>query len=240
MGKRIAALSLMAGAGLFLATGCTAGGTNPETRPELTTLKDRVSYSIGLNIGTDFKAQGMDIDADLLALGIKDAVADAEPLLSEEQIRETIMAYQQEMMEKQETEMRGLAEKNRQEGEAFLAANAQKEGVVTLPSGLQYRVVEDGTGATPGPQDVVTVHYEGRLIDGEVFDSSRQRGEPATFPVTGVIPGWTEALQLMKKGAKWELFIPADLAYGERGAHPVIGPNAVLIFDVELLEVHSH
>ncbi len=237
MGNRIAAWATTATAGLLL-FGCTAGGTNAEARPELTTLKDKVSYSIGLNIGADFQAQGMDIDPDLLALGIKDAVAGAEPMLSEEQIRETIMAYQMEMIEKQETMMKGVAEKNLQEGEAFLARNAEREEVVVLDSGLQYRVVEEGSGATPGAQDVVTVHYEGRLIDGEVFDSSRQRGEPATFPVAGVIPGWTEALQLMQEGAKWEIFIPADLAYGERGAHPVIGPNAVLVFDVELIEIN--
>ncbi len=226
----------MASAGFFLA-GCTAGGTNADVRPELTTLKDKVSYSIGLNIGADFKAQGMDIDADLLALGIKDAVADAQPLLSEEQIRETIMAYQQEMIGKQEAQMKGLAEKNLKEGKEFLARNAEQEGVVVLPSGLQYRIVEEGKGESPTAVDVVTVHYEGRLVDGEVFDSSLQRGEPAVFPVSGVIPGWTEALQLMKEGAKWEIFIPAGLAYGERGAHPVIGPNEVLIFDVELLEI---
>lgn len=237
MGKRFAAGAVMMCAGLLLASGCTAG-EKKAAKPELKDLKDKVSYSIGLNIGQDFKRQDMDIDADLLAKGIKDAVSGAQPLLTEEQIRETITTYQKEMVTKQETKAKESAAKNQKEGDAFLAENAKKPGVVTTPSGLQYKVVKEGTGAQPKPGDTVQVHYEGKLVDGTVFDSSLKRGEPAVFPVQGVIPGWTEALQLMKEGAKYQIVIPSKLAYGERGAGPVIGPHATLLFDVELLKVN--
>ncbi|MFU8819266.1 MAG: FKBP-type peptidyl-prolyl cis-trans isomerase [Desulfurivibrio sp.] len=222
----------------FLATGCGANGGQAEKRPQLKSVKDKVSYSIGLNIGADFVAQGMEIDADLLALGIKDAVGRAEPLLSDEEMQEAIVAFQGEMLSRQEEMMSELSAENLRAGQAFLAENADREGVISLPSGLQYRVVEQGEGVSPAATDRVSVHYEGRLVDGTVFDSSLERGEPAVFPVAGVISGWTEALQLMSEGAKWEIFLPADLAYGERGAPPVIGPNAVLVFDVQLLKVN--
>lgn len=238
MGKRFAAVAVMMWAGVLLASGCTAGEKKGAAKPELKDLKDKVSYSIGLNIGQDFKRQEMDIDADLLARGIKDAVSGAQPLLTEEQIRETITTYQKEMVAKQETKMKEAAAKNQKEGEAFLAENAKKEGVVTTASGLQYKVVQEGTGPQPKATDTVLVHYEGKLVDGTVFDSSMKRGEPATFPVKGVIPGWTEALQLMKEGSKWQIVIPAKLAYGEQGAGPVIGPNSTLVFDVELIKVN--
>lgn len=222
---------------LALASGCTAEEKKAGQKVELKDLKDKVSYAIGLNIGKDFKQQEIDVDPELLAQGIRDAVAGVEPQLSEEQVQETIMTFQKEMIASQEKKAKGMAEKNLKEGEAFLAETAKQEGVVTLPSGLMYKVIEEGTGPKPSAGDTVKVHYEGRLVDGTVFDSSIQRGEPATFPVTGVIPGWTEALQQMKQGAKYELYIPPTLAYGERGAGPVIGPNATLIFNVELLEV---
>lgn len=222
----------------LLATGCGATGGQAEKRPQLKSVKDKVSYSIGLNIGTDFVAQGMEIDADLLALGIKDAVGRAEPLLSDEEMQEAIVAFQEEMLSRQEEMMSELSAENLRAGQAFMAENADREGVISLPSGLQYRVVEQGEGVSPAVTDRVSVHYEGRLVDGTVFDSSLERGEPAVFPVAGVISGWTEALQLMSEGAKWEIFLPADLAYGERGAPPVIGPNAVLVFDVQLLKVN--
>lgn len=238
MGKPIVALTTTLLAGLLLASGCTAGEKGVGKNVELKDLRDKVSYSIGLNIGRDFQRQEMDIDADLLAKGIKDGVSGAEPLLTDEQMQETIIAYQQEMMAKQEKMIKDLAEKNKKEGEAFLAQNAQKEDVVTRPSGLQYRILQEGSGPQPTAQDIVSVHYEGRLVDGTVFDSSIERNEPAVFPLQGVIPGWTEALQLMSKGAKWEIVLPAELAYGERGAGPVIGPNAVLIFEVELLDIN--
>lgn len=223
----------------FLVAGCGAGnGGKVEERPQLASVKDKVSYSIGLNIGSDFVAQGMEIDADLLARGIKDAVNQAEPLLNDEEMQAAIMAFQEDMLTRQEETMSELSSANLEAGAAFLQENSGREGVVSLPSGLQYRVVEVGTGASPAESDVVSVHYEGRLVDGTVFDSSIKRGEPAVFPVAGVISGWTEALQLMEEGAKWEIFLPAELAYGERGAPPVIGPNAVLIFDVQLLKVN--
>jgi FKBP-type peptidyl-prolyl cis-trans isomerase FklB len=220
---------------LLIASGCTAQDQKRKT--ELKTLTDRVSYGIGLNIGRDFKEQQINIDPDLLAQGIRDAMAGGEVLMTEEEMQQAMMEFQQEMMATQEKRMAEQASKNLQEGEAFLAENAQKEGVTVLPSGLQYRVVEAGKGKSPTAENMVTVHYRGRLVDGTEFDSSYERGEPATFPVAGVIPGWTEALQLMQEGAKWELVIPPALAYGERGAGQVIGPNAVLIFEVELLKV---
>lgn len=218
---------------LLLAIGCTAA----DKTPKLETLIDKVSYSIGLNIGKDFKAQNIEVNPDLLARGIKDALSDTKPLLTDEEIQEAIGTFQKERMAEAETMAKELGEKNLKEGEAFLQENAKREGVVTLPSGLQYEVIEEGSGKSPEPGDEVTVHYRGTLVDGTEFDSSYGRGEPVTFPVGGVIPGWTEALQLMKEGAKWKLFIPPSLAYGERGAGQVIGPNATLIFDVELVSV---
>jgi FKBP-type peptidyl-prolyl cis-trans isomerase FklB len=218
---------------LVPASGCTA----EEKKPELNTMKDKLSYGIGLNLGNDFKAQQIDVDPDLLARGIRDSQAGGTPLMTEEQVKETFEAFQKEMIAKQEAKAKETAEKNQKEGEAFLAENGKKEGVVTLPSGLQYKVIEEGAGKTPKATDKVTVHYRGTLVDGTEFDSSHKRGEPVTFPVNGVIAGWTEALQLMKEGAKWQLFIPSALAYGERGAGPVIGPNSTLIFEVELIKV---
>jgi FKBP-type peptidyl-prolyl cis-trans isomerase FklB len=218
---------------VLLAIGCTAA----DKTPKLETLMDKVSYSIGLNIGKDFKAQNIEVNPELLARGIKDAISDTKPLLTDEEIQEAIGSFQQERMAEAEEMAKAAGEKNRQEGESFLLENAKKEGVVTLPSGLQYKVIEEGTGKSPEPGDQVTVHYRGTLIDGTEFDSSYERGEPVTFPVGGVIPGWTEALQLMKEGAKWNLFIPPSLAYGEQGAGQVIGPNATLLFEVELISV---
>ena len=164
------------------------------------------------------------------ALAGKTALTDAE-------LRETLNTFRKEMMTKMEAKQKTDGEKNVKDGEAFLAANAKKEGVKTLPSGLQYKVIKSGAGKSPKATDTVKVHYHGTLIDGTVFDSSVERKEPATFPVNGVIPGWIEGLQLMKEGDKWQLFIPAKLAYGERGAGQDIGPNSALIFEVELLEV---
>jgi FKBP-type peptidyl-prolyl cis-trans isomerase FklB len=218
---------------LLLAIGCTAA----DKTPKLESLIDKVSYSIGLNIGKDFKAQNIEVNPDLLARGIKDAISDSKPLLTEEEIQEAVGTFQQERMAEAEAMAKEMGEKNLKEGEAFLQENAKREGVVALPSGLQYEVIEEGTGKSPKPGDEVTVHYRGTLVDGTVFDSSYERGEPVTFPVEGVIPGWTEALQLMKEGAKWKLFIPPSLAYGERGAGQVIGPNATLLFEVELISV---
>lgn len=219
-----------------LLVGCGANGVQGE--PELDTIEQKVSYSIGLNIGADFAAQGVEIDSGLLARGIEDAFHQREPLLSEAEMHDAILAFQEEMMIRQEELMGEQAEKNLREGQEFLAENARQDDVITLDSGLQYRVLEEGEGATPTEADIVAVHYEGRLVDGTVFDSSWQRGQPAEFPVIGVIPGWTEALLMMQEGDKWEIFLPSDLAYGEQGAPPAIGPNATLIFEVELLTVN--
>jgi FKBP-type peptidyl-prolyl cis-trans isomerase FklB len=199
--------------------------------------KDKVSYSIGMDIGNNLKKQSIDIDPDILAQGIKDAFSGGNPLLTEQEFRDTITALQIELRAKQIERVKELADKNKKEGEAFLAENKEKEGVITLPSGLQYKIIKEGTDEMPKLEDTVTVNYRGTLIDGTEFDSSYRRGQPATFSVKGVIAGWSEALQLMKVGSKWQLFVPSNLAYGERGAGPDIGPNATLIFDIELLSI---
>ena len=194
---------------------------------------DKASYAIGLNIGQSMKQQGLDINLELMVRAMKDVFEGKDPLLSQEQIQEVMMNLQKTMMEKQKQK----AEENRKKGQAFLEENKAKKGIKVLPSGLQYKVIEEGTGKTPGADDKVKTHYRGTLIDGTEFDSSYKRGQPAEFPVKGVIRGWTEALQLMPIGSKWELYIPSNLAYGERGAGPVIGPNATLIFEIELISI---
>jgi len=208
-----------------------------EEQTSLKNQRDKVSYIIGLDIGTNMKARSVDVDPDILVKGLKDGLAGNTPALEADDIHETMKVFKEEMAKKQEEETNQLAEKNKKEGEEFLAENKTKEGVKTLPSGLQYKIITEGTGKTPKATDTVTVNYRGTLLDGQEFDSSYKRGQPATFPVNGVIGGWTEALQLMKEGAKWQLFVPADLAYGEKGAGNIIGPNAALIFDVELISV---
>ena len=202
---------------------------NAQEKLVLKNQKEKVSYIIGMDIGGNLKRQSVDVDPNILAKGIQDALAGTKPVLSQEEIQETMMAFDKEMKEKQ-----------KQRGEAFLSENKKKEGVKTLPSGLQYKVIKTGTGKKPKSTDTVTVQYRGTLIDGTEFDSSYRRGQPATFQVTGVIPGWTEALQLMGEGAKWQLFIPSNLAYGERGMGGLIGPNATLIFEVELVSVQEN
>jgi len=203
----------------------------------LKTPKDKVSYAIGAQIGTDMKRQAVEIDPDAMAKGLKDGYSGSKLLLTDQEMKEVLTGFQRQMATKQAEQMRKLADKNRQEGEAFLAENGKKEGVKTLPSGLQYKIIKEGTGRMPKAEDTVTVNYRGTLLDGTEFDSSYKRGEPASFPLKGVIKGWTEGLQLMKVGSKWQLFIPSHLAYGEQGAGRVIGPNAVLIFEVELLGI---
>ncbi len=217
-----------------------ASQVNAQEKPVLKNQKEKISYSIGLNIGrnlgSDLKKQSVDVDPNILARGIEDALSGAKPLLSDEEIQQTISAFQKEMIAKREE----LAKKNRAEGEVFLGQNKKKEGVKTLPSGLQYKVIKAGTGKKPGLNDKVTANYQGTLIDGTEFDSSYKRGQPATFAVSQVIPGWKEALQLMEEGAKWQLFVPSNLAYGERGMGGVIGPNATLIFEIELISVQEN
>ena len=208
-----------------------------QDRPVLKTDKDKVSYSIGLDIGTNFKRQSVDLDPKALAAGIADGLSGGKPLLTEDEVRKVLAQFQQQMAAKAQEMAQQLAEKNQKEGEVFLAENKKKKGVITLPSGLQYQVITAGTGKIPKATDTVTTHYRGTLIDGTEFDSSYKRGEPASFPVNGVIKGWTEALQLMKVGSKWQLFIPSSLAYGPQGAGQVIGPNATLVFEIELLSI---
>ena len=228
-------LQLIAALGiLFLASQVSA-----EENLVLNNQKDKVSYIIGMEIGKNFKKQSIDIDPDILTRGIKDAISGGKPLLTEQEIQENMVTFQKEMMAKQEELAKKLGENNKKEGEAFLAENKKKDGVKTLPSGLQYKVTKAGTGKKPKLTDTVMTHYRGTLIDGTEFDSSYRRGQPVSFPVTGVIPGWTEALQLMEEGAKWQLFIPPNLAYGERGAGRDIGPNATLIFEIELISIQE-
>lgn len=202
--------------------------------------KDKESYAIGLDIGKNFKSQSIDIDPDVLVKGIKDVLSGNKPLMTDEEVQATMTDFRKEMMDKQTARTKEAGEKNKKEGEAFLAENKKKDGVVTLPSGLQYKIIKEGSGAKPKATDTVTVNYRGTLIDGTEFDSSYKRGQPASFKVTGVIQGWTEALQLMKTGSKWQLFVPPSLAYGERGAGRDITPNATLIFDVELISVQEN
>ena len=224
---------IAAAAAVLLAAQASAGEA-----PKLADQKDKVSYSIGMDIGNNLKRQSIEVDPDILARGVKDAMAGDNTLLSTEEARETLVALQQELLAKNQERMKQAAEKNKQEGEAYLAGNKKKEGVVSLPSGLQYKVLQAGDGPSPKDTDTVETNYRGTLIDGTEFDSSYKRGQTAVFPVNGVIAGWTEALQLMKVGDKCQLFVPPELAYGERGAGP-IGPNSTLIFDVELVSIKA-
>ena len=209
----------------------------PAADPKLDNQKDKVSYSIGLDIGGTLKRQMIDVNEEVLNRGLQDGLKGEKPLLTDEQTKEVMQAFQKEMLAKQEAVKKEAGAKNSAAGKKFLDENKAKEGVKTTSSGLQYKVEKDGSGPRPSATDTVKVNYKGTTIDGKEFDSSYKRGEPATFPVNRVIKGWTEALQLMKVGSKYQLFIPADLAYGERGAGSDIGPNSTLIFDVELLGI---
>ena len=204
------------------------------------TQKEKVGYSIGMDIGNHVKGIADEIELEALVKGLRDALSAAKPLMTQAEIQETMMAFQTAQQEKAGKPMdKALGDKNMKDGEAFLAENKKKEGVITLPSGLQYKVIKDGTGDIPKATDTVVTNYQGTLIDGTEFDSSYKRGEPATFPVNRVIPGWVEALQLMKTGSKWQLFIPSKLAYGPQAMGPKIGPNSALIFDIELLSIQK-
>lgn len=206
--------------------------------PALKSVKDKASYAIGLSIGRSMKQDHADLDPDMIARGMKDALAGAKPLMTDEEIGEALTAFQKDMQTRRTESRKAEAEKAKAEGQAFLAENGKKQGVVTLPSGLQYKVIKNGLGRVkPKATDTVLTHYVGTLLDGTEFDSSLKRGEPAEFQVDEVIPAWTEALQLMKVGDKWQLFVPPNLGYGEKGAGRLIGPNATLIFEVELLEI---
>ncbi len=224
-----------------------AGIVRAEETVVLKDQNDRVSYSLGVNVGNNLKSMppSVTLNVDVLVKGIRDQLSGGPLLMSEQEVRDTFLALQKELMAKQEEKMKEIGEMNKKEGEAFLAENKKKEGIVTLPSGLQYKVLKAGEGERPHDTDTVTVHYTASFINGSEFDSSYRRGQPATLPVNGeIIPGWKEALKLMQKGAKWKLFIPSNLAYGERGAGNqavgnVIGPNVTLVFDVEVLSIQK-
>ena len=204
----------------------------------LKTDKDKISYAVGMNIGKSMSKNSLDVDPNILIRGIKDALAGGKTLMTDDEVKAVMTAFQTDMRKKQEEKMQETAATNQKQGDAFLDANKAKEGVVTLPSGLQYKVLTEGKGPKPAAQDTVECNYKGTLIDGTEFDSTAKHGgKPATFPVSGVIKGWTEALQLMPVGSKWQLFIPSDLAYGARGAGGVIGPGSTLIFEVELVSI---
>jgi FKBP-type peptidyl-prolyl cis-trans isomerase FklB len=226
------------------------GGFVPQTQqtkapagpavPGLATDKQKASYGIGFRMGGEMRGSQLtsdDIDLQALVRGMTDGLSKAKPALTEQDLQQAMMNFQTDLTSRIQEKEKTTGVKNKKDGEAFLAANKSKEGVKTLPSGLQYKVIKSGGGATPGPTDNVKAHYKGTLLDGTVFDSSYDRGEPVDFPVNHVIKGWTEALQLMKVGDKWQLFVPSELAYGEHGVGSDIGPNAVLVFDVELLDV---
>lgn len=201
---------------------------------------DRINYSLGYQIGGDFKRQGVQISPELLVKGIQDVLTDADPMMTPEEMNRTLVELKRKIVADQQAALKKEADDNLAGATGFLLENKTREGVVTLPSGLQYRIVREGKGATPGAADKVTVHYRGTLTDGTEFDSSYGRGQPATFQANQVIAGWNEALQLMKEGAKWELFIPPALAYGSRGVGDKIKPNSALIFEVELLSVEKN
>ena len=205
----------------------------------LKTQKEKASYALGMNFGTGLRKQSIDVDPAILARGLRDSFANGKTLLTEDEARAVLTQLQSEVRKKQQDLAQQLGDTNKKQGLAFLDANKTKDGIVTLPSGLQYKVLQEGTGPKPASTDTVVCNYRGTLLDSTEFDSSYKRGQPATFPVTGVIKGWTEALQLMPVGSKWQLFIPSELAYGERGAGGQIGPNATLIFEVELLSIQA-
>jgi FKBP-type peptidyl-prolyl cis-trans isomerase FklB len=220
-------------------TSATTTHHTTATKPKpmvLTTEKDKQSYAIGLSVGQSLHRDGIVVDPKILVQGLQDAMAGGKVLLTDDQIKTVMTDLKNQVRQEQEAKRLAATETNKKEGTAFLAANATKPGVVTLPSGLQYKILVAGTGAKPTADDRVVCNYRGTLLDNTEFDSSYKRGQPATFPVTGVIKGWTEALELMPVGSKWQLFIPADLAYGERG-QATIEPNATLVFEVELLSI---
>jgi FKBP-type peptidyl-prolyl cis-trans isomerase FklB len=223
---------------LLITTIALSGLAAAQEAPALKTDQDKLSYALGMDLGKQLKQKNVSIDPAVFERGLADALAGSKLLLTDEESRKIVTALQTEMQRRELAALAEQAEKNKNAGDTFLAANKSKEGVVTLPSGLQYKILKAGTGRKPTLDDTVVCHYRGTLIDGTEFDSSYGRNEPATFPVKGVIKGWTEALQLMPVGSKWQLFIPSDLAYGSRGAGGGrIPPNAALVFEVELVSI---
>lgn len=222
-------------------TGTTSASTAPRNvpGPPLTTDKEKQSYALGMNIGHGINRQEADVDPVVVARGLRDTLSGAKPLLTDDEAEAALGQLQTAVKAKQDAELQKIGDANMKEGQEFLAENKTKDGVVTLPSGLQYKILTPGTGPKPTADDKVVCNYRGTFINGTEFDSSYKRGQPATFPVNGVIKGWTEALQLMPVGSKWQLFIPSDLAYGSRGAGGAIPPNATLIFEVELISIQA-
>ena len=228
-----------------------APATTPQAKPPATsstpaqgqglkTAKEKNSYAIGMEMGKGLKSQGMDLDSPALMQGLKDALTDAKPQMSEDELRQVITALQTEMRQKQMQAQEAAAAENKTKGDAFLAANQKKEGVVLLPDGLQYKILTAGTGKKPVESDTVLCNYKGTFIDGQEFDSSAQAGKPVPFEVKNVIPGFKEVLQLMPVGSKWQVFIPSNLAYGERGAGGVIGQNSTLVFEIEVVSIDAN
>jgi FKBP-type peptidyl-prolyl cis-trans isomerase FklB len=213
--------------------------TKPKTAVPLTlkTDKDKFSYALGMNLGTGLHKQSVEVDPAIFLRGMKDGLAAGKTLMTDQEAQATLTQVQNDLRKKAQEKIKQLAVSNKQAGDTFLATNKTQDGVVALPSGLQYKILTEGTGPKPAPTDSVVCNYRGTLLDGTEFDSSYKRGQPLTIQVNGVIKGWTEALQLMPVGSKWQLFIPSDLAYGERGAGQQIGPNSTLIFEVELLSI---
>ena len=205
--------------------------------PQLTTDRDKLSYALGTDLGNQFRAQSVEIDPEIFTGALKNALAGGKSLLTPEELRATIAKLQNDLRARQAQKMAELSEKNKKESETFLAANKDKQGVVTLPSGLQYKVLQQGDGPKPTLEDTVVCNYRGTLVDGTEFDSSYKRNQPATFAVKGVVKGWTEALQMMPVGSKWQLVVPPALGYGEKGAGNAIGPNSTLIFEIELISI---
>ncbi len=205
----------------------------------LDTNQQKVSYSIGADLGRNIKKQGLDVDINALSKGLQDGFAGGQMLLTDEQMKEVLMNFQKEFIAKRTAEMEQVAQKNSDTGKTFLENNKKQPGVVTLADGLQYKIITAGKGEKPGPNDTVTVNYTGKLINGQVFDSSDKQGHPISFQVNQVIKGWTEVLQLMPVGSTWEVYIPADLAYGAQAVGPMIGPNETLIFNIQLLSIEK-
>lgn len=218
--------------GLAMSTAIVAADAS-----ELGSDMDKLSYSIGADLGKNFKKQGIEINPTSMAKGLQDGMNGTSLLLTEDQMKEVLNKFQKDLMAKRNADFTKKADENKAKGDAFLNQNKAKEGVVSLPSGLQYKIIEAGKGAKPGKEDTVTVDYTGTLIGGEVFDSSEKTGKPATFQVSQVIPGWTEALQLMPSGSTWEVVVPAALAYGNRSVGGPIGPNETLVFKIHLISV---
>lgn len=236
----VVAASLLATSCVFAAANNAADMTAAASQSQAmkpTTQQEQLSYTIGVDLGRNLKSQDLSINADMLAQGVKDALAGGQLQLTDQQMKQALETFQKQMVAKQKAKFQEVSESNLKAGQEFLANNKKQKGVIALPNGLQYKIVKAGNGTPPSANDTVTVDYEGKLVDGQVFDSTYQRGKPATFQVSQVIPGWQQALKMMKPGAEWMLYIPSDLAYGKRGVGGPIGPNETLIFKVHLISV---